>query len=56
MSRALKGMKKLNTSMKQTVSDFKVIVDTVIMVLYLEGLELESNLSRAKESGLNFLD
>ena len=33
--------------MKQTVSDFEVVVDTVIMVLYLEGLELECNLVMA---------
>merc|ERR1719370_195314 len=27
-----------------SISDFQVVVDTIIMVLYLEGLELECNL------------
>ena len=30
--------------LRPTVSDFEVVVDTIVMVLYLERLELERNL------------
>ena len=37
---------KINT--KLTISDFEVVVDTVVMVLYLKGLKLESDLPKLK--------
>ena len=37
-------MEQLQRMLKPTVSDFEVVVDTIVMVLYLERLELERNL------------
>ena len=37
-------MEKLQKMLRPTVSDFEVVVDTVVMVLYLKRLELERNL------------